>query len=123
MANLIVGLFLIIKGACSMGKTSYYHLIKDTLEVISIEIVSVERRNSKKFGIYYNYVYRYNWKNKEKYYKTSGSTLKEIGDVDVYYVDPRFGIIYDYELIEDGKSFFGMILLIIGLGLVLTPFL
>lgn len=62
MVNLIVGIFLIIKGACPMVKTSYYHLIKDTLEEISIEIVSVKRRNSSRFGIYYNYIYKYNWK-------------------------------------------------------------
>lgn len=123
MANIIVGIFLIIKGARLMVKTSYYHLIKDTLEEISIEIVSVERRNSRRFGIYYNCIYKYNWKNKEKYYKTSRTTFKEIGDIDVYFIDPRFDIIYDYELEEDGKSFFGMILMITGIGLVLTQIL
>lgn len=62
-------------------------------------------------------------KNKERYYKTSRTTFKEIGDVDVFLIDPRFNIIYDYELKEYGKSFFGMILMIIGIGLVLTQIL
>lgn len=61
--------------------------------------------------------------NKEKHYKATGTAFKEIGDVDVFLIDPRFNIIYDYELKEDDKSFFGMILMIIGIGLVLTQIL
>ena len=114
MANIIVGIFLVIKGACSMS---------NTLVEIPMEIVLVKRRNSKKFGRYYDYCYKYNWKNKEKHYKATGTAFKEIGDVDVFLIDPRFNIIYDYELKEDGKSFFGMILMIIGIGLVLTQIL
>lgn len=123
MANLIVGIFLIIKCACPMVKTSYYHLIKDTLVEIPMEIVSVKRRNSKKFGRYYDYGYKYNWKIKRSIIRLQEQLLKKLEMLMFFLIDPRFNIIYDYELKEDDKSFFGMILMIIGIGLVLTQIL
>lgn len=121
MINLLVAGYLTVTGAWLMVKTSYYYLMRDTFKTILLEIVDVECRHSSKFGIIYHYTYKYNWNHKEKYYKDEGSMLKQIGDIDIYLVDPRFGFIFDCESIaEDHRSFFGMVKLLVGLGILLS---
>lgn len=71
MIHFVLGIFFIIKGLQKMGKTSYYYLYKDNLEVIPLEIIEVRQGSYHNGMISYHYIYQYDWHNKKRYYKTS----------------------------------------------------
>ena len=120
MQGLLVVMFFILYGAYLMAKTSYYYLIKDSLIEISMEVVSIKRAPSSRTGIHYIYTYKCKWKEKDKYYRHRGYSIKQVGDVDLFLIDPKLGIIYEYDFQQDYSSFFGMILLLIGLGYLIS---
>lgn len=97
MQGFLVVMFFIIYGAYLMAKTSYYYFIKDSLIEISMEVVSIRRAPSSRTGIHYIYTYKYKWNEKEKYYNHRGYSLKQVGDIDLFLIDPRLGIIYEYD--------------------------
>ena len=120
MIGLMIAVYFIFRGTRYMVKSSYYYLIIDTLKVIPVEVIDI-RQGRYKYGRYhYHYAYQYDWHSQKKYYKTSGTQFKQIGDIDYLYLDPRFGIVFEDEYTQDKDAFCGVILLLTGLGYVLS---
>lgn len=120
MMKLILGLFFLIRGAIYMLKSSYYHLIKESLVGVSMQIVSKQRISSKRG---FRYTYRYEWKNEERYFLYDSRTIKGVGDYDLFYVDPRFNIVFEEENRLNYFSFFGLMMFIFGLVNVIQVFI